>query len=387
MKRTLTLLAIASMLIGGAIYAGNRERAAVDPTTPTDPNVDPPAAGVTPKVDIVIALDTSGSMSGLINAARQKLWDIVNEVAKAKPAPKLRVGLVTFGSRGSEADGFVKIQSNLTGDLDTIYGKLFELSTWGGREYVARAIQRSLKEMSWDTDPQTLRQIYVAGNESAKQDRLLSLTSALAQAKRQDVFVNAIYCGPQTGYDAPSWRSVASGGRGLFAAIDHNHGTIALRSPYDAKLAALSAKLNGTYVAYGRRGRAALRNQAKQDKNAASAHASTGAARAAAKASAVYSNERWDLVDARKKGKLGGIAKDALPAKLRAMNSDELRRHLDAKQKTREALKTKIRELSKKRSAYVQQEMKRQGKTEGKAFNGAVKRALRRQAKTKRLRF
>ncbi|MHC4652135.1 MAG: hypothetical protein ACYTES_14940 [Planctomycetota bacterium] len=41
-------------------------------------------------VDLAICLDTSGSMSGLINAARQKLWAIVNELALAEPTPKLR---------------------------------------------------------------------------------------------------------------------------------------------------------------------------------------------------------------------------------------------------------------------------------------------------------
>ncbi len=384
MKRTITLLAIASLLIGGAIYAGNRTKSPSSPNHPSpNPLVDLPAK--TPKVDIVIALDTSGSMSGLINAARQKLWDIVNEVAKTKPAPKLRVGLVTFGGRGSETDGFVKIRSDLTGDLDTVYGKLFDLPIWGGNEYVARAIHRSLKEMSWDEDPQTLRQIYVAGNESAKQDRRVSLRSALALAKRKDVFVNAIFCGPQTNLDAPTWREVASGGRGLFAAIDHNHGTIVLRTPYDAKLAALSAKLNATYVAYGRRGRAALQNQTIQDRNAMKAHAS--AARAIAKASPIYRNERWDLVDARKKGKLENIPKTALPVKLRSMSRDKLRAYIDAKQASREALKRQIVELSKRRRAYLKKEMKRQGKNESKAFNGAVKRALRRQAKAKHLSF
>lgn len=162
---------------------------------------------------------------------------------------------------------------------------------------------------------------------------------------------------------------------------------MALRTPYDAKLAALSSKLNGTYVAYGSRGRAALRNQAVQDKNAMKAHASAGAARAMAKASSVYQNEHWDLVDARKKGKLASIPKAALPAKLRSLSEDQLRAYIDAKQQQRDALKKQIRELSKQRAAHVKAEMKRQGKTEGKAFNGAVKRALRRQAKAKRLRF
>ena len=41
-------------------------------------------------VDLVIALDVSGSMSGLIDSAKQRLWDIVNELAQANPRPDLR---------------------------------------------------------------------------------------------------------------------------------------------------------------------------------------------------------------------------------------------------------------------------------------------------------
>jgi len=42
-------------------------------------------------IDLAICLDTSGSMSGPINAPRRKLWDVLGELALAKPAPELRV--------------------------------------------------------------------------------------------------------------------------------------------------------------------------------------------------------------------------------------------------------------------------------------------------------
>src|SRR5215467_1415802 len=50
------------------------------------------------RVDLVIALDISGSMEGLIDSARQKLWDTVNLLASARPQPILRVGLLTYGN-------------------------------------------------------------------------------------------------------------------------------------------------------------------------------------------------------------------------------------------------------------------------------------------------
>ena len=38
-----------------------------------------------PQIDVVIALDVSGSMSGLIASAKQRLWDIVNQLGRAQP--------------------------------------------------------------------------------------------------------------------------------------------------------------------------------------------------------------------------------------------------------------------------------------------------------------
>jgi hypothetical protein len=381
MKRTLILLSVASLLVGTAVYSASPKGKKPGQNQDSITRCKQP----TPKVDIVIALDTSGSMSGLINAARQKLWDIVNEVAKAQPAPRLRVGLMTYGSQGSEEDGYVVVRSDLTTDLDTIYSKLFELRTSGGTEYVGRVVYRSVKELSWDKDPDTLRQIYVAGNESADQDRTVTAAQAVRAARKDDIFVNAIYCGNTSNSDAPGWAAVAHKGSGMYASIDHNHGTVTIATPYDGQLNKLSAKLNATYVAYGLRGGEAKARQSAQDSNASSMHSSVAAARAVAKASGVYRNEGWDLVDARKAGKLKKISKKALPAPLQEMDREELNTYITKKATERKQLKKQILELSKKRKDYIAAEMKKKGKSGNKAFDTAIKRALREQAAKKKI--
>jgi len=53
-----------------------------------------------PTVQIGILLDTSSSMSGLIDQAKDQLWKIVNEVAKANKNNKevtIEVGLFEYG--------------------------------------------------------------------------------------------------------------------------------------------------------------------------------------------------------------------------------------------------------------------------------------------------
>ena len=49
-------------------------------------------------VDVVVMLDTSGSMENLLDATRARVWDVVNELGRMKPTPELRVGLVSFGT-------------------------------------------------------------------------------------------------------------------------------------------------------------------------------------------------------------------------------------------------------------------------------------------------
>ena len=54
-------------------------------------------------IDVVICLDVSNSMDGLIASAKTKLWDIVNDLARAKPTPNLRVALYSYGNDGYDA--------------------------------------------------------------------------------------------------------------------------------------------------------------------------------------------------------------------------------------------------------------------------------------------
>src|SRR5690348_15395301 len=118
MKRTLCLLTLA-LLPAAFLAAGSEPRAAAQAPKP--------AAGAK-NIDLVICLDISGSMRGLVNSARVKLWDIVNELARVKPAPNLRVALYSYGGTAKNgydaALGWVRKDLDLSTDLDALYEKL-----------------------------------------------------------------------------------------------------------------------------------------------------------------------------------------------------------------------------------------------------------------------
>lgn len=328
-------------------------------------------SGTFTHLDLVLALDTSSSMNGLIDGARQQLWDTVAQLGRMEPKPTLRVGLISYGNSGYDAaSGWVRIDSDLTTDLDAIYQQLFALRTNGGDEYVARALQTATTRFAWSSEPGTRRMFIVAGNESADQDPKVSLKQAMLDAQALGIQVNSIYCGSESNRESTLWRALAIDGHGKYAAIDHN-ADVAVATPVDNQLAALSAALNNTYVAYGARGAGRASNQAAQDKNAATLGATAAAARAVAKSSALYKNAEWDLVDAAKDGKLSQINEGDLPEELRKLSPTERTAFLQKKAAEREELNRKISELSSQRMEY-KKSYRAKSPSKGKSLDSAM---------------
>ena len=342
------ILSTAITLLGGAAIYKARPHA--QPQTP------PPIAQKAPqsaqRIDLVLALDTSSSMDGLIDGARQQLWDTVAQLGRMEPRPNVRVGLISYGNTSYDAaSGWVRIDSDLTTDLDAIYARLFALRTNGGDEYVARALHTASTRFAWSSEPGARKMFIVAGNEAADQDPLIPLQQALREADAQGIQVNSIYCGSEANLESQLWRGLALNGHGKFAAVDHN-AAVAVATPVDQELARLSQQLNGTYVAYGQAGAARAMNQQAQDNNAATLGAPAAAARAVAKSSALYRNAEWDLVDAAKEGKLAQIKDEELPEELRKLSPSDRQTYLTKKSAEREELNQRISELSAQRMMH-----------------------------------
>lgn len=346
-------------------------------------------------VEMVICLDTSGSMEGLIDAARQKLWAIVNDLATARPTPRFRLALLTFGNTGNPADvGWVKVETDFTEDLDMVSERLFALRTNGGDEYVGRVLQAAVDQLAWTggaASPQpgsNLRLIFVAGNESADQDQEFGFRAMCRQAIARGIMVNSIYCGNPADDIAPGWREVAKLADGHFAAIDQQNGTVAIATPFDDELAALGAAINATYLPLGSKGEAGKKNQLTQDANAGQFGAPASAQRAAAKGGRFYRCS-WDLVDACREGevKLEEVAETDLPEEMRAMTLEERRAHVAAMEGERAEIQKRIAAIDAKRRAFVAEEMKKHTELGELAFDKAVREAVRSQATAKGFEF
>lgn len=338
-------------------------------------------------IDVAICLDVSGSMQGLIQSAKNKLWDIVNELARIKPAPNLRVALYSYGHSSYDRNaGWVKKDLDLTTDLDALYQKLFALTINGGEEYVARVTRDAVEQQKWSADKSALKIIFVAGNEPADQDPQVTLKSVADKAVAGNIIINTIYCGPANSGEAAGWRDYAVLAKGTAFNIDQNGGTVVINTPFDKELAELSNKLSTTYVCYGVNGKAMAQNQQAQDANAYNLNLAAAASRANTKANGLYNCWTWDLVDRMKNDPKFDIKKvpvEELSEELKKMKPEEREAFVKKKAAERDQMQKQINELSAKRQTYINEEMKKNPSKGDQAFDAAVRGALRQQAQSR----
>jgi hypothetical protein len=332
-------------------------------------------------IDVAICLDTSGSMEPLIDVARLKLWEIVNDLAELEPTPQLRVALLTYGNNQNDPkQGWVRVETPLPTDLDLVSERLFELECAGGNEYVARVLKTALEQLEWNDSRDAIRLIFVAGNEPADQDRSVSFRTMGFEAHDNDAVLHAIYCGREGDPNAATWKELAELAVGQFATIDHKARSLIVETPFDREMAELGKSLNETFLPLGQDGIKGREIQAAQDLNVEKLGPAAAATRAQTKASALYARE-WDLLEAVRSGRvdLYEIDESELPEVLREMTPSEREAYVDELLIQREGIRQRIRELGAQRRQYVTEQAKQKGLDDSRTFDGVVRRAIRQQ--------
>ena len=338
-----------------------------------------------PKIQLAILLDTSNSMDGLIDQARQQLWQAVNEFSMAKRdgmTPVLEVAVYEYGNNGIDAEqGHTRQVVGLTRELDKVSEALFSLTTNGGNEYCGHAIAQAVNHLQWSNSPNDVKAIFIAGNEPFTQGPT-PFTEAISAAKARGVVVNTIHAGDyQTGL-GEGWQQGALLAGGNYMSIDHNQAVVHVKAPQDEQIARLNAQLNETYIPYGKEGAAGAARQQEQDSESLGVSIGLLAKRAKSKATALYNNAKWDLVDAVEAGDadLDEIEPEALPEEMQAMTPEVRKAFVNEQAKERAELKAKIVELSKQRDAYAAEHLETRAAERADTLNEALTESVRRQA-------
>lgn len=315
-----------------------------------------PFTGDRPAVDVAILLDTSNSMDGLINQAKNQLWNIVQQFAKAKKdgkTPQLRVSIFEYGnSELPAAEDYIRQVVPLTDDLDKVSEALFALKTSGGDEYCGAVISEAIKRLDWSGEPNAYQAIFIAGNEPFNQGPV-DFNEACQKAIGEGVVVNTIHCGNYDQGVRGQWQAGAQLAEGKFLNINQDEKVVHIKAPQDKIIIELNAALNKTYLWYGgaeqRKGYAS--NQAVQDANAGSGLSS----RAAIKSSSLYSNIGRDLVDTYQSdaSAVANLKPEELPEELQNLSPEQRLAKIEAMSKERAEIKQKLAEASRERQAYI----------------------------------
>jgi Mg-chelatase subunit ChlD len=348
----------------------------------TGVRADEPAQKPRPEVEVVFCLDTTGSMGGLINAAKQKIWAISNQIASGKPTPRVKVGLVAYRDRG---DAYVTKVFDLTDDLDAIHGHLMSIQAQGGGDFpesVNQALHESVTKIAWSKDKKTLKMIFLVGDAPPHMDYAddVKYADTCKLAVAGDIIINTVQCGNQA--EAKKyWQEICRLAEGSYVQIDAKGGPIvAVATPFDADLAKINTEISRTTLVYGTRELQAA-GEAKKTTNLALAPA------AAADRAAFYARNSagtaYDLLTNIQNGKvrLETLKKEELPPELQKLTLDEQKAFLKKVETARRALSEKALELDRKRNEFLAKKQAEDSKNRARdSFDNQVLQILQQQA-------
>lgn len=344
-------------------------------------------------VDVAILLDTSNSMDGLINQARNQLWQIVQRLSvteKDGRKPALRVSVFEYGNTNLPAtENYIRQVIPLSDDLDKVSEALFGLTTRGGDEYCGAVIGEAVARLDWSTQSDAYKSIFIAGNEAFTQGPIPYLNTC-ANAKEKGILVNTIHCGDHSTGVKGMWADGAAQGGGKSFNINQDRQQVTIKCPQDKVLIELNGKLNKTYLWFGKKAerQAYSTNQIAQDTNAfagrvvprggggmggmggmagfggggaiaGKAPAPTFGSRVASKATKIYDNRARDLVDADEADReaLGKLDKELLPDEMQKMSAEERKEFVKKKADERKSIQEQIKKVAKEREEFLKKEL------------------------------
>ena len=170
-----------------------------------------------PRIDVVFAIDTTGSMGDEIDVVKQRLHTMVSEISSGQPKPDVRFGMVAFRDRG---DDYVIRPVSLSRDVNSFARHIHALQADGGGdepEDVAEALSYAVDRMNWDQDRRVARLVFLIGDAGPKQyPGQPSMQTLASRARQQRIKITAIGCSGLASDAELSFRTVAQGTGGGF---------------------------------------------------------------------------------------------------------------------------------------------------------------------------
>ena len=306
-----------------------------------------------PVVEVVFALDTTGSMSGLIESAKQKIWGITNHLMSGQPRPDVRIGLVFYRDT---SDAYVTESMALTSDIDAVYQRLLTANASGGGdnpEHVNKALDIAINEMQWKSGDKVLKLVFLVGDAPPHDDYtdVPTSTELAKAAAKKGIIINTIRAGGQQA-TAVAWQAIASASQGQYASIAQDGGTVAVRTPFDRELERYNSELADSSISFGAPAARATAKMRMDNRRAMSGETAAAAASVSGRKGGHLGS--GDFLSALEDGEADLDAPDdAAPEAMRGMSKDQKVKWVEGKRNERKALAKKISKLSSKREAFL----------------------------------
>lgn len=324
------------------------------------------------KIQIVFALDATGSMQGLIATAKDKIWSIATSITQATPAPDLELGLIFYRDR---SDKFITKRVSLTDSIDMVYAELMSITAQGGGdgpESVNQALYEAVTGFAWDSSPHVYKSIFLIGDAPPHMDYKndVQYPESCVLAKGKDIIINTI----QMGNDAEAgriWKLIAACYDGAYVKADMKVNDIKVTTPYDADIARINDSLENTHYYYGS---AKAKLDGQKLKTVGNNIKSLSAVNVQAQRAEYKFNELAKTSSARLKtndliedisNKVTDLAKVKevdLPLEMQSMNAEERKKFVSIKLDERAALKRRLADKIKARNEYIRKELGKQNR-------------------------
>ncbi|MCX6180883.1 MAG: VWA domain-containing protein [Bacteroidetes bacterium] len=346
-------------------------------------------------IQVVFALDATGSMAGLISTAKEKIWSIASSLSQAQNTD-IEMGLVFYRDKG---DAFVTKIIPLSKDLDDVYEQLMAITADGGGdtpESVNKGLYDALVGMQWNKNPKTYKSIFLVGDCPPHMDYQddVKYYESCKIATKLDVVLNTILMG-NSSEAYKIWNEIANCNQGSFVQVGMDANNISVNTPYDIQITEISIRLDKTRIYYGKK-EIQQKNFSKAEQSTKfkdAMTASTSARRAeynttAAGELAYYGS--GEMVSEYEKGKvkLDSVRADQLPDNMKNMTITEKKAYIEKNVQERKALELQMKELVAKRQAYIEQEIiAKKGEEAKNSFEYKVYENIKNQAEKKNIKI
>ena len=169
------------------------------------------------KIDLLFALDTTGSMSDEIALVRRLVWDLANGLISGVPGtdrPSIRLGLVRYRDT---RDTYVVKVTPLTFDLDAVHKQLMHTRANGGGdtpEHVNLGLHKAL-DQKWRDGAERL--VFLIGDARPKQYGDYFHDKEARRARKLGVRVHTIGCSGLSAEGITIFKAIARLSGGAYA--------------------------------------------------------------------------------------------------------------------------------------------------------------------------